>query len=185
MRTDVVRPETHTYPNPDSLLGKYKRTEADIQAEREASIIGATYFSVNEIPPSPREPPAGASGAEKGDNAEAPRVMTLGSKVLSDPEVQGAIDWVHSPTQQRTSLPVASNAGVTLLLEQMAASSAGQVHPTPSMMMPPPPSMPAGPVNALSGVDLGSLLASLQNTTQAVPSYQPPVSQQQPVVRLF
>jgi hypothetical protein len=152
-------------------------------AEREAGVIGVTYFSVDEIPDSPREPPAEASQAGKGGDAVAPRVMTLGSKVLSDPDVQGAIDWVHSPMQQRSSLPVASNAGVALLLEQMAASSGAQAHPATSLGMP-PASMPVAPMSALSGVDISSLLASLQNTTQAVPSFEPAVSQPT-VVRLF
>jgi hypothetical protein len=162
---ELVRAPVHQYPNPDSLVGKYKRTEVEIQAEREANIIGATYFSVDEIPASPREPEASRT---EGQGAETPKVMTLGSMVLADREVQEAIDWVHSPAQ-RTSMAVASNPEMASLLTQIAASSAGQQSHTAAasqarLMQQQPAS---APMPALTGVDLKSLLATLHHNTAA------------------
>lgn len=153
------------YPNPD-LMGE-RKSEVDMQTEREAGVLAVTYFDEAEIPPCPTEPASVVKEMPLPDDKITQ--MNLSWDMRKDDQVQMAIAAAQTRPFERANKWHTSSAAATATQSVQPAYGQQAAQPQPG---------PAG----LGGDNLSALLAKLSQGGLSIPSAQPPMQHYQQYV---
>lgn len=177
------------YPSPELMEGG--QCERDIQAEREKTVLAATFLSEDDIRDSPAEPTAETSAPSIPAIAE-PVIMRLSHDLANDQAVQLSILQAQtarslSSTAQDGSQPIGGTQAGQSGPSYSTGPQTGMYSQTQQAA--PPPAVAGADLNSLLAQLSGSgLAASLNTVPPAMPmhmQHQPPPQHQYPHLQQY